>query len=607
MKRKKGFTLVELLAVIVLISLLLIITISSVQNVSKNSKSKLCRTKLSTIEDAVNLYLATNPECFKYNSEDYSIDDSISNEKKLNCSNLICSSIIEEDNNKICITTVENLVKLGIVENDNNDNNDIKVINPYNKQDMKDKKVSISHNDDSNIFITNFLKPLSENEENDKYIIVDNNKYIIDDNYKDTCGYVNSKGISEDKQDPSFFDYYENYFVRLKIEKKQADDDFEYTGIGAKNIYKSKIGTSCQQFLLQNKPDEGNKYQFDYYAIDDDKKILTCYFKEKEKPSIHILYDTKAIEITNDIKDEYDPNQLVDIVYKLKDGYRLDNISCSPNVCDIDKDNKTIKVNLKYDNVIVNIETDNKYVLNYYIDDANGADDNYLLYDSSKDTILNDSITNGKPVNSAEEAKQICEKNMDTNLFTSSSIDKEYGNRAYRCKYNRKRFKIKLLTDTNISKSLINNEEIRKEYKWGQTIKVKFRFKDKYYFGNIDENNTTKNISFKIPDDILTNKYYYDTDQDIITFTMPAQDIKLSVKSGEGFNMTLYNHFQDANNRDGYEAYKGGNKTIFIVISNNDYFNYIYSFCGKEGYKSAGINYNNYILNSDYNYFSKSP
>lgn len=618
MKRKKGFTLVELLAVIVLISLLLIITISSVQNVSKNSKSKLCRTKLSTIEDAVNLYLATNPECFKYNSEDNFIDDSIddptSNEKKLNCSDLICSSIIEEDNNNICITTVENLVKLGIVENDNNDNNDIKVINHYNKQDMKDKKVSISHNDDSNIFITNFLKQLSENDENDKYIIVDNNKYIIDDNYKDTCGNVNSNGISEDKQDPSFFDYYENYFVRLKIENKSEEDDFEYIGIGYKDIiYKSKIGTSCQQFLLQYELDEGNKYQFDYYAIDDDNKMLTCYFKEKEKPSIHILYDTKAIKITNGIKDEdtYEPNpdEPIEIKYDfISEEYRLDNISCSPNVCDIDKDNKTIKVNLKYDKVIVNIETDNKYVLNYYIDDANGADDNYLLYDSSKDTILNDSITNGKPVNSAEEAKQICEKNMDTNLFTSSSIDKEYGKKAYRCKYNRKGFKINLSKDTNISQSIINNEDIKQEYKWGQTIKVRFKYKDKkYYFGYIDENNTTKNIAFNIPTDILTNKDHYDNpNEDIITFTMPAQDIKLSVKSGEVFNMTLYNHFQDANNEDGYDAYKVGVNPIFIVISNNDYLNYIYSFCGKKGYTIEEFDYENYILASNYNYFSKS-
>ena len=363
MKRKKGFTLVELLAVIVLISLLLIITISSIQNVNRNSKSKLCRTKLSLIEDAVNLYLTNNPECF-FNSDESN-----------NCYSQICSKLSKDSNNNdTCITSVNNLVELGIVEKDKDDI----VINPLNKKDMGNYNVLISYNNKLNVFETHFL------DEDD----------TIDKNYIKRCGEIKSGIIEDESEKNKKFNLKSDYFdVNIYID---GDEDSPYSAGPKKDVYKSKIGTSCQQFLSEKfssiPRDDADNYQIQSYTEKDN--ILNCYFTEKEKPSIHILYDTKAIKITNGIKDEdtYEPNpdEPIEIKYDfISDEYRVDNIRGSPNVCDIDRDNNKIKVNLKYDNVIVEIKTDKKYVLNYYINDPNGSDDNYFPYDSSKDTILN--------------------------------------------------------------------------------------------------------------------------------------------------------------------------------------------------------------------------
>ncbi len=64
MKNNKGFTFVELLVVIALLSIVLILTISQVQRVNNNSKIKLCKNKLSLIEESLNLYLTNNRSLF---------------------------------------------------------------------------------------------------------------------------------------------------------------------------------------------------------------------------------------------------------------------------------------------------------------------------------------------------------------------------------------------------------------------------------------------------------------------------------------------------------------------------------------------------------------
>ena len=64
MKNNKGFTLVEILAVLVLISLMMVIIVPNVQKVAYQSKVKLCKSKISLAEDALNLWSRDNNKCF---------------------------------------------------------------------------------------------------------------------------------------------------------------------------------------------------------------------------------------------------------------------------------------------------------------------------------------------------------------------------------------------------------------------------------------------------------------------------------------------------------------------------------------------------------------
>lgn len=57
---KKGFTLVELLAVIVIIGVLLSVVVPNVLNSSENVKKKLLKTKLETIESQAEVYASDN-------------------------------------------------------------------------------------------------------------------------------------------------------------------------------------------------------------------------------------------------------------------------------------------------------------------------------------------------------------------------------------------------------------------------------------------------------------------------------------------------------------------------------------------------------------------
>lgn len=57
---KKGFTLVELLAVLVVLSLVVGISATSISSVMKKSKEKSTETFIETIKDAMDIYLSGN-------------------------------------------------------------------------------------------------------------------------------------------------------------------------------------------------------------------------------------------------------------------------------------------------------------------------------------------------------------------------------------------------------------------------------------------------------------------------------------------------------------------------------------------------------------------
>ena len=547
MKKNNGFTLIELIVVIVIISIIFILTIPQIQKTSINSKIKLCQNKLSLIEDSLNLFLSTNQEC--YDDEDSS-----------------CYICTETKNGK-CITNVERLAELGLVERDNEND----VINPINKTKINDYKIAIDYNYNLEKFTSNFLSKEDENS--------------IDSNYSSICGSNNGNGIIEGESNPSF-NLKKDYNVILVKDniKKSLGKKYE--------IQVAKIATFCEQTLINNEQD-GDEYRFKKYEEQNDN--LYCYFEKKSSPTIKInISDEDSVKISNIIKEkactqqnthEYtcDSKQIVEIDYSVIDGANIENISCSPNVCEKDLSNNKIKINLRYDNVLVKIETKSKYRLDYYIDNANGSDNSYQKYSKIPSTF----------VNTKTEAEKLCQNNLDFSIISKYTVDKEYNLKVFRCKYNRKKFKINLKTDDYVLNSNVLNGTV---YKYGQIINLNFTFSEGYYFGNIDYANTTltkENIS--IPDDILSVERENNTN--IITFTMPSNDVDLSIISGKKYNMTVYDHYQNADNGGNYST-NVGKTNVFSIIPLDEQID-INKFCKYNQDKSI------FTLNSSDNYYVK--
>ncbi len=59
---KRGFTLVELLAVIAILGIILVIVIPSVSNIMDDRKQDLYNTQVNEIEKSARQYVATNPD-----------------------------------------------------------------------------------------------------------------------------------------------------------------------------------------------------------------------------------------------------------------------------------------------------------------------------------------------------------------------------------------------------------------------------------------------------------------------------------------------------------------------------------------------------------------
>ena len=129
MKNNKGFTLVEILAVLVLISLMMVIIVPSVQKVALNSKIKLCNSKINLAEESINLWARDNYKCF---------------EKTDGCNIL---SNCQKNNDIIkCESTFKTLAENNLLNYDKNVKNINYVVNPINNGNMNDTKIYIEFN-----------------------------------------------------------------------------------------------------------------------------------------------------------------------------------------------------------------------------------------------------------------------------------------------------------------------------------------------------------------------------------------------------------------------------------------------------------------------------
>ena len=100
MRDHKGFTMVELLAVITILSIIMVILIPAVTNISKNTKESILNSKISTIETSASKYG----------------EDNINTYQK--CTNALESGVISKDAYDDCIVSVDDLVRYGYLEYD---------------------------------------------------------------------------------------------------------------------------------------------------------------------------------------------------------------------------------------------------------------------------------------------------------------------------------------------------------------------------------------------------------------------------------------------------------------------------------------------------------
>lgn len=83
--KNKGFTLVELLSVVVLISLIMVIVVPQVQKVSNNSKVKLCNTKMELVVNALDIWGTNNRNCFSQSGGCKVLDNCKTNGNIITC------------------------------------------------------------------------------------------------------------------------------------------------------------------------------------------------------------------------------------------------------------------------------------------------------------------------------------------------------------------------------------------------------------------------------------------------------------------------------------------------------------------------------------------
>lgn len=123
MDNKKGFTLVELLGVIIILGLVITISFTSINAVKKNSLKKLVETKENAIVQAAILYGQDNPNVL--------VENSVTNDCQ---GNQYCAKL-----------TVEFLIENNYVDSEyiNNENGKYDMINDVTGESMSNQEVLV--------------------------------------------------------------------------------------------------------------------------------------------------------------------------------------------------------------------------------------------------------------------------------------------------------------------------------------------------------------------------------------------------------------------------------------------------------------------------------
>ena len=129
---KKGFTLVEVLAVVAILAILIIIVVPSVTSINKSARKKMLANKLETVKQALTLWSQDHKKCFVYGSDDC-----------LGTCNI---------NAKTCTVTFYEAADEGILKFDVNEEDEKTVINPVDNSSLNNNTITITYNETTNSF-----------------------------------------------------------------------------------------------------------------------------------------------------------------------------------------------------------------------------------------------------------------------------------------------------------------------------------------------------------------------------------------------------------------------------------------------------------------------
>mgnify|MGYP004681821953 CR=1 FL=1 len=435
MKKNNGFTFVELLVVIALLSIVLILTISQVQRVNNNSKIKLCKNKLSLIEESLNLYLTNNRSLFS--------SDGLCDEKPVS---------------GICYTSVLKIAKQGIIDYDKDEN----IINPVNNKLLNDYKVKIIY-DSSNDKFSSEIQIKKENET------------VSDENYNTICG--KSTGIKEEDNDRSFFEKKSYDFKIITIEEDGSENELDS---GQNSVEKAinEIGNYCKSLSFKGIED----YSYGRYDIKDENTVNCIYYKKQITYNLSIIKGNGIVidNIDKYTNKNYKLNESVTIKFRIEGNYFMNNDSISCNVldsCEYNPDDSTIKVTFKNEEDIV-LTINSKDMLNVKMFYENPDTDLYD-YDSSGDKLVATDV----------DAENYCKSNVRNNYEYS-----KYDSSNNHCYYKLKRTNLSFnLSDTNIVSVLVDPGSNTMSgtittitgYKYGQKITLKVNYKYGYEYDSI--------------------------------------------------------------------------------------------------------------------------
>ena len=435
MKNNKGFTFVELLVVIALLSIVLILTISQVQRVNNNSKIKLCKNKLSLIEESLNLYLTNNRSLFSKGG--------------------LCDG---EPVSGICYTSIKTIADQGIIDYDKDKDKDKTIINPVNNEILNDYIVKIIY-DSSNDKFSSEIQIKKENET------------VSDENYNTICG--KSTGIKEEDNDRSFFEKKSYDFKIITIEEDGSENELD-SGQNSVEKVINEIGNYCKDLNFEKK----DEYSYVNYKIED--TTVKCRYKKGYSLSIKKGNGIVIDNIDKYTNKKYKLNESVTIKFRIEGNYFMNNDSISCNVsdsCEYNPNDSTIKVTFKNEeDIVLTINSKDKLNVGMYYENP----DEENKYDTD--------INNNKLFVTDDEAKSYCEANVKENY-----VFEEYN--SEKCYYKLKRTNLSFdLKDTNIVSVLVNpgsktmsgtTTKITGFYKYGQKITLKVNYKNGYEYGSI--------------------------------------------------------------------------------------------------------------------------